>query len=311
MKMNRAALLRGAAAAAGGALWPAYARAADATIRVASSPSATQAQAFYAERLGLFHSAGISSVLTKVTRGAESIAAVANGSIDVGIATPEIVGNAIIHGLPIRMIASGPIFIEPAPIGLYALKSGPVSDAASLKNAVVGVAALNDNLTLAVWAWLARGGIDKDSVRSIEMPFPTMVPALERGNVQVVTLVEPFITPNIAEIRLIPGVFETLGVGNALGVWFARKDFVRDNADLVKRFTGAIYAVARWAKSTPDAVAPLLAEYSSVPLDIARAMIKPRYAESTDASQFTLQLDEAVKFGMIPRALPFSELMGA
>lgn len=258
-----------------------------------------------------FQAAGIVSQLTRVSRGAESIAGVANGSLDIGIATPEAVGNAVIHGLPLQMIGTGSIFIEPSPFGLYALKTTNLKDPSAFKNTVIGVAALNDNLTLGVWSWLAKNGIDRSAVKMIEMPFSTMPTALDRGNVQACSLAEPFVTPNKERLQLIPGVYDTLGKGWALGVWFTNKEFAAKNPDVIKKYMNAVYAVAKTARTNPETIVPLLVEYSGMTPETVKGMIRQQYAESSDESQVAGQLDEALKFQMIPRKLTYRELMGA
>lgn len=111
MKRGHAIALAASGAAALG--FPAVVRAQTSTLRIAASTAATQAEGYFADQLGFFKQAGITATISTTGRGSETIEAVVRGDIDMASATPEGIANAVIHNIPLRIIATGAIYVEP------------------------------------------------------------------------------------------------------------------------------------------------------------------------------------------------------
>jgi NitT/TauT family transport system substrate-binding protein len=284
-----------------------------ATVRVGASAAATQAEAYYAEQLGVFKQAGIATTQTIVTRSSDTLSAIIRGDLDVGSTTPQAIANAIIHGIPIQIIATGGIFAgDPAPVQLVVSKKAPLrNDAAAYESATVAVQTLNDSQSLGVLAWFKRNHVALNKVKFIEITFPTMAVALDRGEVTAGCMVEPFISANRELIREVPHVYDALGHHWALGAWYARRDWIEKDPSLVKQFVGALYATAKRVNATPSSIDELLTAYSKVPLDRVRQTPKPIWAEVPERSNIDPQIRSAADFKIISRAVSYHEMTGA
>ena len=237
------------------------------------------------------------------------MSAVARGDIDVGSATPEGIANAIIHNIPVRIIAPGTIYVEPAALGLYVAKDSPIKGPGELARAVVGVNSLNDSQSLGVWAWMSDNRVDPSAVKVVEIPFPSMAAALKRKDIAAACIVEPFATAAKDDVRAIPGVYASLGRHWALGAWYAHADFIDKNRSLIRGLVAAIYATAKHVNSSPASVEPLLVTYTKLPLETVRAIVKPVFAERAERTNIEPQLAAAVKFKVIARPVPYEEVM--
>lgn len=306
----RSRAIASVAAAAAALMAPRRVWAQTAAVRVGASPASTQAEAYYAEQLGFFKHAGIATTQTIVTRGADSLAGVVRGDLDVGSTTPPSIANAIIHEIPIRIIATGAVYTDPPPFQLFVAKDSPLHDARSLERAVVAVQTLNDSQMLGVWTWFEQSGVDTTRAKFIEMPFSTMPAALKRGEVAAACIVEPFASAGKDDIRAIPRVYETLGRRWALGAWFARREWMEKNPALVKQFVDALYATARHVNADQSTVNTLLATYSKVPLETVRTIVKPVWAEAAERSNLEPQLQAAAKFKILSRPVTYREMTG-
>ena len=306
---RRRALALAASGVAAASIFPTPARAQTSTVRIAASAAATQAEAYYADQLGFFKQAGITATLSSAARSAETLQLVARGDIDVASATPEGIANAIIHGIPVRIVAIGAIYVEPAAIGLYVAKDSPIKGAADLANAIVGVNSLNDSQSLGVWAWMSDNHVDPSKVKIVEIPFPSMAAALKRKDIAAGCIVEPFATAARDDIRAVPGAYASLGHHWAFGAWYARTDFIEKNAALTKQIVAALYATAKAVNANPASIEQLLVGYSKMPLVTVRAIVKPVWAEKAERSSIEPQLQAAVKFKMIARPVSYEEIV--
>lgn len=280
------------------------------SVHFAASPAATQAEAYYAEQLGFFKQAGITTTQTFVTRGPDALAGVLGGDFDVGSSTPPSIANAIIRGIRIRVIAPGMVYVgNPAPFGLFVLNDSPIHGPRDMDGATVAVQNLNDQQQLGVLAWLDQSRAEASRVKFIEMPFSTMTAALQRGEIAAAFLVEPYASAAKDVTRVIPHVYESLGLRFAVSAWFVRQDYVDKNPALVKATAGALYACARYVNADQSRADALLAAYSKISLDAAHSAVKPVWAEQSEPSNFEPQLRLAVKFKFIPRMISYQELM--
>jgi NitT/TauT family transport system substrate-binding protein len=296
----------GAAVAAG---FPAIVRAQTSTIRIAASSAATQAEGYFAEQLGIFKQFGISSTITTTGRGAETLEAVVRGDIDVASTTPEGVANAVLHNIPLKIIAVGTIFVEPAPVILAVAKDSTIKNASDLVNTTLGVNSLNDSQTLGVWQWMVNNKIDPTRVKIVEIPFASISAALQRKEIASGCLVEPFASAAKADTRAVPGVYNTLGRHWALGVWYAHADYIAKNPALVKQVVAALYATAKRVNANPASVEQLLVTYTKLPIETIRTIVQPVLAEKAERSCVEPQLQSAARFKVISRPVSYEEVM--
>jgi NitT/TauT family transport system substrate-binding protein len=307
-KMTRSsaiALVAGAAAA------PYVARADSATVRVGASPAATQAEAYYADQLGFFKQAGLITEQQIVTRSADTLQLVVSGNLDVGSTAPQSIANAIIHGFPLRVIAAGAVYAgNPPPVQFCVAKTTASNDPHYYANATIGVQTLNDSQSVGVLAWFRQNKVPTDKVKFIELPFPTMPEALQRSEILGCCMVEPFASARKDITRSIPNVYDILGKNWALGVWYAKIDWIQANPQLVKTFVNALYATARKVNADPSSVDQLLSTYSKVPLDSIKQTLKPIFAEKQERSNVEPQMLAAAEFKLISRPVSYDEMTG-
>jgi NitT/TauT family transport system substrate-binding protein len=121
------------------------ARAAGNTIRLGSSPVEEWAIPYYAAQKGFFRDAGLDVEVSNFPGGGFVTQAVLGGALDVGLTNSGSMAAAHVRGLPLYLLASGPIYTVKAPIAhLIVAKNSPINDAAGLGGKTVGVTTLND-----------------------------------------------------------------------------------------------------------------------------------------------------------------------
>ena len=310
--LSRGAFLASAAAATLVAQ-PAFAQPAPATlptIRVGAIPVDGFAEPFYARDMGFFQKAGLNVEITTFNNGSGTTTAVAGGAIDIGISTVTAIANAVIHGIPFVYIAGGSLYTTKAPSAVLSVPNdSPIKTAADLAGKTVAISAFKDGTHLAMAAYLAKNNVDIAKVNFIEMPYPSMAPALLRGTVSAAMLVEPFITAAGDGVHTFAKTLDALSPQFLLAGWFTTSTWLKANPDLAKRFVTAIVATAKWANANHVESGKLLQKYSKVDDATVNKMIRAVYAESLTASELDPTLDWSARVKFTDRRVLSSELM--
>jgi NitT/TauT family transport system substrate-binding protein len=283
-----------------------------ALLRVGATPNDTYAEAYYALDAGFFRAAGLSAEVTTLNNGAAVSAAVASGAIDVGVSTPVQLANAVLRGIPFVIVAAGAMTTRKVPAGLVCVaKDSDVHAAKDLEGKTVAMNALRTLSEAAFDTWLEKNGADASKIHSVEMVFSEMGPALERGTIAAAVISEPALSAALAtkNIRSLGDPFSAVSPNYLISGWFTTAGFAQRNPDLVKKFASAIYAAGRWANAHHDESAVILAKYSKMNDDVIRAMMRAPYAESLRLADIQPQLDIALKYGLLPRAVSAADLI--
>jgi NitT/TauT family transport system substrate-binding protein len=281
------------------------------TIHVVAVAIDLYAGAYYAQDQGFFKAAGLDVDVTTLANGGAAATALAGGSTDVASTNLVQVATAIAHGVPLTVIAGGGLYSTNAPsTAVCVSKSSPLHTARDLEGKTVGVAALNDQATLALKKWLGANGADYKKVRMIELGYPEMIAGLAAGRIDAAILAEPWqTTARNGDDRLFAKPFDSIAPVFNIGVWAAQKSWVQAHPDLARRFAGAIYAAAKWANSHHDESAQILAKYAKADPKMIGGMI--RSIQSTDLAVAHIQppLDAAFEFGQMDKQMTAADLI--
>jgi NitT/TauT family transport system substrate-binding protein len=279
-------------------------------LRIGSVAADSYAEPYYAQDLGYYTQAGLSVELSSFNNGAALAAAVIGGSIDAGVGDATEIANGVTHGVPFVIIAGSGLYDTKAPTTLLcAAASAPIATAKDLEGQVIAVISLVSLQSNALKKWLTNGGADLSKVKLVEMPFPSMGPALIRGTIAAAMLSEPLITAFGTSIKTLGKVYDAIAPHFLISQWFTTRDWLSKNPDVAKRIVRIAYDTARWANAHPDLSAPILAKYSKIDLDRIRAMKRATYATSLDPHYIQPILDTDIQFKALERPVKASELI--
>ena len=290
---------------AGFALAPRLARAqAMQKIRIVCTSGETSATAYYAKELGMFAKSGIDAEITDVVNGPVAAAAVAGGSMDIGISEPTALIIAHDRGLPFSIIAPAAI-ARPGNQSngfIIAGKTTTIKTGADLTGKIVGLNALGGLPYLSVRAWIDRTGGDSSAVRFLEIPFPQMVDALNSGRIaasEINAAFDPLIGKPDDPVRLIGSSYDAVSPRFTSSVWFSTNDWIAKNLDLTKRFMNAMRQAAVWANAHPHESAKLLAPHLKQSVAQIESTTRVSYGIDMQADFIQPVIDLAEKYGSI------------
>jgi NitT/TauT family transport system substrate-binding protein len=310
--MRRSTVMYGLGMAVAAAAFPSTGKAQTGTpLRVATIPADTAAQAYYAQDRGLFRAAGLNATVTTIPIGAEVVAAVLGGSIDVGQANVMSLAIAYEHGLPLAFIAPAGVYRSDKPTAVLLVQKGAaLSNAAALEGKVVAINGVKTVTQVAVEAWVDQNGGDSSRVRFLELPMAEMEAALVAGRADAALLGEPTASLALASghTRALGKPFDAIAKTWLVGGWFARAAWIDANLSAARAFAGAMRETARWANGNPAQSAQILEAYTKISIGTATRVL---YAEQLDPRLIQPQLDIAAKYALIPHDLPATSLIAA
>jgi NitT/TauT family transport system substrate-binding protein len=289
------------------------ARAADLTkVQVASALSDDIAPVLYGMASGIFSRLGLDIQIEAANSGAAAAAAVLGGSLQMAKGGTMAIVTGHVRSVPLTAIWPAAISTTAAPIcGLIVSRSSGITTGKDCNGKVFTGASLQDLNQLAAMAWVDANGGDSKTMRFVETPASTDIPALEAGRIDGATVLNPILqlamrTPSV---KLLANPFDTIGKHFCSSTWFTTLDYAAKNADVVRRFVSGLQEATRYEYAHPAEMAKYLAPFLHV--DEAALASFPRTTDglSLDPSDYQPVIDIAARYGVIPKTFPASELL--
>ncbi|HXF34824.1 MAG TPA: ABC transporter substrate-binding protein [Candidatus Acidoferrales bacterium] len=283
-----------------------------ATIRVAAPPSEDVAPILYAMKNDLFTKAGLNVQLTQMVSGAAISAAVAGGAEDVGFSSLQGLISGHSRGLSFQLIAPGGVYSSKDPYAYMVVRSdSPIKSAKDLAGKTIGSPALKDLDWIASYAWIEKNGGDPKSAKFIELPNPTLGPALLDSRIDAFTVGEPWIqrTLDTGKVRILAKSFEAIAPTFLMTGWFSTSEYVAKNRDTVEKFERVIRDAAVYADTHHAEMVPLLATFTKLEPELIAKTIKNNGSPYLDPKLVQPMIDVTVKYQIIDKPFNAADLI--
>jgi NitT/TauT family transport system substrate-binding protein len=278
------------------------------TIKVGVNLTTSDADPWYAADTGIFKKLGLTVDIQTLTGGAAIASAVASGALDVGVSNMLSLGNAVAHGIPIKVIAPGFLYDTAAPLSrvMVAPNSG-IQTAKDLNGKTVCGISVGGMDQLAMYAWIDKNGGDSSTVRFIELTPASQIEGVESGRVAACTLGEPYASDALSSKRLraIGATYDAVAPTFMMVGYFAGNDWIAKNPALARKFYQAMGEASVWAAAHPEEAAAIDRKYMKA--NITRVHEKPSRVLSPELLQPVL--DGALKYKLISRPVSGSEMI--
>jgi NitT/TauT family transport system substrate-binding protein len=311
MMMNRRQLLAllggtGAALSAG----PAFGQSSY-SVRIGTFASESTGAVFYAQDNGTFAKHGIAAEFVALTGGASVASAMLGGSLDIGEADCVTLAIFKDKGQPFVMIAPGELHSNAAPTLAIVVKDPALKIGKDFNGKTMASNVSRGFGSLVANAWIDNNGGDSNTVKWIELPFPTLSAALQRGQIDGYCAPEPFVTVGMkAGGKLVPLDKNPVAPVILQGGWFATQDWISKNPGAARAFSAAVRETDAWANTNAAATAQILSKYSKIPVETILAMtMRGQYQTSFDTKTVQPLIDAAAKYGYISKGFPAAQLI--
>jgi NitT/TauT family transport system substrate-binding protein len=173
-----------------------------------------------------------------------------------------------------------------------------------------GQNSLGDVGVLLSRGWLDANGGDARTLKFLEMPGPSVGPALAEGRIDAATLRNPglaaVIGSGLGKAFAHPG--DALGKRLLISAWFSTTAYAAANRDTIKRFASVMHDASLYSNANPHEMAKYLAPYFKQ--DVAKiAQTEPALlGTAADPAELQPIVDAAVRYGAIAKPFAAPEL---
>ena len=286
---------------------------APATIKVGTIPIADVAPLYLGIRKGFFKQVKLTVKPQPAQGGAAIVPAVLSGSDQIGFSNTTSLIIAASKGLPVQIISQGVLAAPRRAAAWDALlvpKGSPITNAKQLEGKTVAVNNLKNVGPLTINTALTAMGVDYTKVKYIEIEFPDMPAALSAHRVPAAWMVEPFVSQaKAAGAKAVATPYEQTAPNLTIATYFASKQYIAKNADVIKRFKTAMDRSLAYAQSHPDEVRKIVPTYTKIPPTAAEHMALPQWRPGLNTSTIELTAKLAQKYGYVKSAPPLSDLI--
>ncbi|WIM93086.1 ABC transporter substrate-binding protein [Actinoplanes oblitus] len=242
---------------------------------------------------GFFRDRNIDLTLTTAQGGAAIVPAVIGGEYQFGFSNTVSLLLGAAKNLPIKVVSNGnnSTGADGKDFGsLFVRADSPITSPRQLAGKTVAANTLKNIVETSVRASVREDGGDPAAVRFTELAFPDQVPALQKGSVDAIFVVEPFQQAAIAAgARRIASPYVDVAPDLTVAMYFTSQQLIAGNPDLVKRFTDAMKESLAYADQHPDEVRGVLGTYTKIAPEVRSALVLPKFpAEVNRASVETL-----------------------
>ena len=282
-----------------------------AEITVGTLPIVDVAPIHIAIDEGLFAAEGLTVTVEVTQGGAAAIPALVGGDLDIAYgAWPSfLIANA--QGLELRAVADGtaarPGFTQLLAMPGSALEGNP----AGLAGARIAVNTLGNLGELAVRSALVEAGLEADAAELVEIPFPAMEAALERGDVDVIWASEPVATLARETLGAVLVIDSYVGAmeGFPVAGYQASAEFVAANPRTVAAFQRALAAAVARIAEDPELVRGIAPDFTGLEPALASQVSLPDFRARLDATDLRRVHDYLLDFGLLESELDVEALV--
>ena len=282
-------------------------------VKVGVLPISNVAPLYLGIEKGFFRDEKLEIEPAPAQSGNEIVTAMVSGDLQFAFLGYVPAASARGQGLPLKLIANadnGAKTAEKEWTQLMVTEGSPIRDAKDLEDKTIAVNALKGVGEVVIKAALDKRGVDPNSIKLLEVPFPEMPAALEKERVDVIWAPEPFLTSVLGKGgREVEAPLTTLGKLFPNGTYATTEQYLGENEDVVKRFARAMNKSSDYATENPDEARATIPQFSQIPPDVAKKIRLPQWPTEIDRAQLQELIDYAVQYKVIEKAPPLDELI--
>lgn len=279
-------------------------------IHVAVSAFEAQADAYYAQDLGLFKRAGLNVDVQQYQGGEAIVAGIAAGALQIGAGTTLPLATAHERGIDVVLIAPGTITdaaLLPPTSGMVVAANSALQTGKDLNGKTIAVNTLHSVDQIATETWVDKNGGNSKTLKFVELPNLTMVDAAVGGRVDAAISADPGFTTGIASgrVRRLADVNAAIAPRFMISAFFSAREWADRNPDAVRKFAAVINQAAEWAVKNPEAAAAVLNKY----LRLQTARAHERHARTLDPVLIQPLIDAAFRYGRLTQPLDVRQII--
>jgi len=283
-------------------------------LRVGVQPTVEAAPLHLGIQQGFFEEHGIElELVSNLGGGAPITAQVEAGEIEIGFSNPTSLVLARSNGLDVQVIAPASAAgndENDAQVWILSKGGSGIDEAADLEGKTIAVNAVQNILEFTIKDSLDGAGVDIDTLKFVEIPFPDMAAALDGGQVDAVASVEPFVAGAIANgATRVWNPYENVRANLPNASYFSSGRWIAENADTVQAFREALAESAQYAIDHPDEMRSIITTYTEMTEETLTAMRFPVILVDIDRDAYQTHIDLVKKWGKLNADVTVDDLL--
>ena len=282
-------------------------------IKIGVLPISNVAPLYLGIKKGFFRAERLDVQPAPAQSGNEVAAAMVSGADQFAFLGYVPAMSARSQRLPIKVVANADNGANDAAhewTVIVVAKNSPIRTVKDLPGKTIAVNAIKGVGEVVIKAALDKRGVDPDSIKLLEIPFPEMPAALDRKRVDAIWAPEPFLTQVLGEgAREIEAPLTTLGKRFPNGTYATTENYLSQNRDVVERFARAMNKSSAYASAHPAEARATIPEFTQIPPAVADKIRLPLWPTQIDRAQLQNLANYAVRYKVIKKAPPLDDLI--
>ena len=283
------------------------------TLTVGLIPIADVAPLYLGMNQGFFEEENLTIETQFAEGGAAIVPSVISGDYQIGFSNTTSLIIAATQNVPVQIVSQGVLggsTTDEAWDAVMVAKDSPIRSPQDLEGKRIAVNTLQNIAAVTINTVLDEEGADYSTVEYVEVPFPEMIAALGSGDVDAVFVVEPFVSQGKAEgARTILYPYEQTAPELTVATYFASRQYIEQNGDVVDRFVRAMSKSLEYAQENPDEARDVVPEYTEIPPEAAEAMTLPQWSSDLNEPTIERTAELAEQYGFIEEQPDLGELI--
>jgi ABC-type nitrate/sulfonate/bicarbonate transport system substrate-binding protein len=253
-------------------------------VRAAYIPVITWLPAWVAKEKGFFAKHNLDVTLT-VAQNLSVLPGTVGRQFEFAPSTAPDLLKAVSSGLDVVAVAASVFETEDNPsTQLMVSKDSGITSAKDLSGKLIATPTIGGVIHVSVLYWLKKNGVDPNSIRAVEVPFPNMADQLKAKRVDAVEAVEPFVgalkaAGNVA----LTAPLLSAGKEVLFPFWISSGDWARNNHATVSAWKASLDEAIAFIKENPEEARKIVAQYTKLPEPVVKATPFPTYRTAITA----------------------------
>ena len=279
-------------------------------VRAAYIPVVSWLPAWVAKERGIFEKNGLDVTLS-VTQNLSVLPGTLGRQFDFAPSTPPDLIKAVLAGIDVVAVAGQGIETKDNPsTHLIVRKDSAITSMRDLKGKVIAAPTLGAIIHVSVLHGLQKNGIDLNSIRAVEVPFPNMPDQLKAGNVDAVEALEPFAGQLLAAGNRSLGD-PLLSVSDEVlyTFWISERKWAADNHAVIEAWIASLDQAKQFMDANPQEARAILAKYTKLPEAVVQKIPFVTYRFSLQPRNFGVWVNVLKDLGQITRSVDENSLV--
>jgi len=279
-------------------------------VRSAYVPAVTWLAAWVAKEQGFFDEQGLDVSFISV-QNISLVPGTVGKQLDIAPATVIDLINAVGGGIDVVAVA-GNHSDATGHVASYVVvrKDSGIKSIKDFAGKTVATPTVGAILHIALLHWMKQEGVDINSIRAVEVPFPNMPDQMKAGRVDVAEAVEPFASRMIAAGNTsLGGQLMHVASPARSTVWISDRTWAAAHKDVIAKWAAALEKARLFIEKDPARARVILAQYTKLPPAVTATLPLPYYDFTLRPQELDVWIKVMSDLGNLQKPLKGADLM--